>query len=242
MSSDQTPAGIDPVEYAKWRHDHERKAGQLAAKRGEGMEWKDVLDNLASLPPETPEERADRERRIIAQGEADRLASFRKICPPEFMERVNRARLTDGEAFDQVAAWSGKFPGIIASGPTGSAKTRSCWSALGRLNVREGRSFAWFPVKRMVTEFQKFESKDLADEFWKWYSKWEILVVDDLDKINWQFNSEPAALFQFYDWIYREKRPCLTTTNHGRNWWSDKMGDAFARRLFDDAHVAVNFR
>jgi hypothetical protein len=26
-----------------------------------------------------------------------------------------------------------------------------------------------------------------------------------------------------------------------RDWWGEKMGDAFARRLFDDAHFAVNF-
>jgi hypothetical protein len=33
----------------------------------------------------------------------------------------------------------------------------------------------------------------------------------------------------------------ITTTNKDRQWWADKMGDAFARRLFDDAHFAVQF-
>ncbi len=68
-----------------------------------------------------------------------------------------------------------------------------------------------------------------------------MLFVDDIDKINWQFESQVALLWSFYDWIYRTKKPCITTTNQSREWWTEKMGAAFARRLFDDAQRPVRF-
>ena len=108
--------------------------------------------------------------------------------------------------------------------------------------MTERKSFAWFPVKRLITEFARYEGKDLAEEFYRNYRKYDVLFVDDLDKFNSHFESEGAALFQFYDWVYREHRPCLTTTNRSRAKWVDMMGEAFARRLFDDAHLPVIFK
>lgn len=205
------------------------------------FDFAEMRRRLASLPPETPEERAATEaaKRAVARGE--RIACFKRACPAEFSGKVDRGLLSDPAAFDAVANWRGSFPGPIASGPTGRSKTRAVWSALGRLSVDEGRTFAWFPVKRLLTEFARYESKNIADEFFRYYRIFDVLFVDDLDKINWQFESEMQALFQFYDWIYRDHRPCVTTTNKDRKWWADKMGDAFARRLFDEAHGAVTF-
>lgn len=178
---------------------------------------------------------------LTPQGE--RLARFRRVCDPEFMQRIDRTKLKNHQAFDSVANWDGKFPGPLAQGKTGTAKTRAAWSAIARLWVTEGRAYAWFPVKRLITEFTRFESKDLADEFFKWYGepRFNLLLVDDADKINWQFESEAGILFQFYDWIYRSKMPCITTTNRNRAWWMNHAGDAFVRRLFDDAHQEIEF-
>lgn len=236
----QVPAGANPEDFKRWLEREARQLETRAAKH-EGMEWGEVMQLLEKLPPETAEDRAERLERQAAAELADRLAAFRKICPPEFMARVDRAKLTDGAAFDHVSMWNGGFPGAIATGPTGTSKSRACWSALGRLNVREGKSFAWFPVKRLITEFVRYENKDLAEEFYRNYRHYDLLFVDDLDKFNSAFESEGAALFQFYDWVYREHRPVLTTTNKGREWWENLMGEAFARRLFDDAHREEKF-
>ncbi len=176
---------------------------------------------------------------LTAEGE--RLARFRKACPPEFMTAVDRGLLPNAKAFDTVALWDGSFPGPCAFGATATAKSRAAWSALGRLFVRENKRFKGWPVRSLVAELESYESKGIADEFFRNYSHWPILFVDDLDKVNWQFESQLAALFSFYDWVYRAHRPCITTTNKSRTWWSDKMGEAFARRLFDDAHLAVDF-
>ncbi len=173
--------------------------------------------------------------------EGQRLAKFRKICDPEFMRTIDRALLPSAEAFDRIADWSGAFPGPVATGPTNAAKTRAAWSALGKLYVKGNKAFAWFPARRLVGELAKYEEANIAEEFFRTYSFFPILFVDDLDKINWQFDSQSAAMFAFYDWVYRAKRPCITTTNKTRKWWADKMGDAFARRLFESSHFEVNF-
>lgn len=202
------------------------------------IEWRQTFRTaVAGLPDEVtvPYERTP---------EGERLARFRRVCDEEFMQRIDRAQLSDPAAFDAVAGWDGTFPGPLAVGGTGAAKTRAAWSALGRLMVKEGRGFAWFPAKRLIAELARYEKANIADEFWRYYGahNFPILFVDDVDKINWQFESEAAALFQFYDWIYRKKRACITTTNRDEAWWTKGMGEAFVRRMFRDAHRPVRFK
>ena len=219
----------------------QQRVGKRSARRSDGIEFSELMEHFKTLPPETDEERAEREKKIAEHARLERLAKFRNICPPEFGQKINRSLLKNAAAFDQMTAWDGKFPGPIATGGTGGSKSRAAWSILGRLHVTEQRSFAWFPVKRLVAELNRYESKNLADEFWRMNKNFNVLFVDDLDKFNAQFESEGAALFQFYDWIYREHIPCITTTNKSRVWWTKLMGDAFARRLFEDAHFEVKF-
>lgn len=186
------------------------------------------LPETVELPPEhTPE--------------GSRLIEFRRVCPEKFMMRVDRSELEDPAAFDAVAEWTGHYPGPLAYGTTGTSKTFAAWSALGRLYVRQGRTFAWFPVRRLITSMQAYEEQNQAEEFFRQYSLCRVLFVDDIDKINWQFESQVALLWSFYDWIYRTKKPCITTSNQSREWWTEKMGEPFARRLFDDAQRPVRF-
>ena len=205
------------------------------------IDFAELRRKLEALPPETEEEKAARLSALRSSARLDRLARFKRVCPPEFAGRIDQGLLSNPEAFGRIRDWTGAFPGPIATGPTGRSKTRAAWSVLGRLIVEDGKTLAWFPVKRLLTEFARYENKDAADEFWRFYRNFDVLFVDDLDKINWQFASEMQALFQFFDWIYRDHRPCVTTTNKDRKWWADKMGDAFARRLFDEAHFEVRF-
>jgi hypothetical protein len=194
--------------------------------------FKAACESLPDVAPQLPYD-------LTPEGQ--RWASFKRICPAQFVPKIDRALLPMPELFDNVANWNGQFPGPCASGITGAAKSRAAWWALRQLYVRENKPFAWFPVKRLTTELSKYEQSGHADEFFRQYDHFKILMVDDADKINWDFMSNQEALFAFYDWIYRSKKPCITTTNKSRDWWAKKMGDAFARRLFDDAHYAVCF-
>lgn len=173
--------------------------------------------------------------------EGQRLAKFKRVCPPEFCVRIDRTKIKNAAAFDAVALWDGRFKGPCAVGGTGSGKTRAAWSALGRLYVRENKPFAWFPVKRLMSEMAWYVEHGQTDSFFRGYDMFNVLMVDDVDKINWQFESNQEALFAFYDWIYRANKPCITTTNQPAKWWANKMGEAFTRRLFTDAHSAASF-
>lgn len=249
----QTPAKPMSAEMeadiARWSHEREMKRQALEAK-GKAIGTFDELKAALKAAFDQLPEKVDMPFHLTPQG--DRFAKFKFVLQdsPEFLQKIDRAKLPNPEAFDKVARWDGEFPGPIAFGDTDTAKTRAAWSALGRLYVKEprwvegvevARSFAWFPVRRLATELARYEEAECAADFFRIYDFHSMLFVDDVDKINWDFNSEKTALFAFYDWVYRHHKPCITTTNKDRKWWADKMGDAFARRLFDDAHFAVQF-
>ena len=176
-----------------------------------------------------------------ALAQLGRLAAFRSVCDPEFLKRIDRAELPDPVAFDRVAQWPGTYPGRLATGTTNTAKTRAAWSCLGRLYVRENRPFKWYPVRTLMKALDDEENAGYGADFFRHLGHFPILFVADIDKINWQFDSTKQQLFAFFDWVYRTRKPCLTTTNKDRAWWANMMGDAFARRLFDDAHETVEF-
>ncbi len=228
------------ADYARWCHDQqERKAKLDAAGKAIGT-FEGLRDRLKAAF-ETLPEKVDVPFHLTPEGE--RMAKFKTVLldSPEFMARIDRAKLPNPDAFDRVAKWDGQFPGPCAIGPTRTAKTRAAWSAIGRLYVRENKPFAWYPVRRLVTELARYEEAECAADFFRMADFHSILFVDDVDKLNWDFNSEKTALFSFFDWVYRHHKPVITTTNKDRKWWCDKMGDAFARRLIDDAHFAVGF-
>jgi DNA replication protein DnaC len=235
MNPVDKPPGVSDADWAAYN----RRLDQRAARRkAEPTLFEDLADKLAALPPETEADRAEREKAVRGLLRADRFAGFKRVCPEEFAGRIDRARLKNPAAFDAVAKWDGSFPGPLAHGPTGGSKTRAAWSALARMIIEDGKTLVWFPVSRLI---EKIEAVENPDEFYRAQRRFDLLLVDDLDKINWQFESQTSTIFQFYDWVYREHRPCVTTTNKDRKWWADKMGDAFARRLFDDAHRAIAF-
>lgn len=173
--------------------------------------------------------------------EGQRMASFKQKCPAEFCAKIDRTKLTNATAFDRVAQWDGSFPGPLAFGATGAGKSRAAWSALGRLYVKNDRRPQVFTAKALIGRFSDFDDRGDSTGFFRYYSDARFFLIDDLDKVNWQFESTTEALFAFYDWIYVHQKPCITTTNKDRAWWAKKMSDAFARRLFDACHTPVQF-
>ena len=198
--------------------------------------WREQFLVACASLPDTPPPPSP-----AALAQLGRLAAFRSVCDPEFLKRIDRAELPDPVAFDRVAQWPGTYPGRLATGTTNTAKTRAAWSCLGRLYVRENRPFKWYPVRTLMKALDDEENAGYGADFFRHLGHFPILFVDDIDKINWQFDSTKQQLFAFFDWVYRTRKPCLTTTNKDRAWWANMMGDAFARRLFDDAHETVEF-
>jgi hypothetical protein len=171
--------------------------------------------------------------------EGIRKTKFDGVCPPEFNHKIDRALLPNPAAFDRVAQWDGHFRGPCAVGKTATCKSRAAWSALGRLWVKQNVGFSWWPVRKLIKDIE--DSNGALEGLMYRHAGSRVFFIDDADKINWQFESHGESLFAFYDMIYRKNIPCITTTNKDRAWWAKKMGEAFARRLFDDACTEVNF-
>lgn len=238
------------ADIARWseakRAERERRE---AAGKATGT-FEDVRDQLKATFAKLPE-KVDVPRALTLEG--DRSARFVHVMrenAAEFLQKIDRLKLPNLAAFDRVMTWNGAFPGPCAYGDTRTGKTRAAWAALYRLYVKTpilvngcevARSFEWFPVRRLIAELIKYEERGETEDFFRMRDFHSILFVDDVDKINWAFDTQKTALFAFYDWIYRKNKPCITTTNKDRSWWANQMGNAFARRLFDDAHFSVKF-
>lgn len=237
----------DMARWAQAKREREERLQQAGRAVGTFDQVREQLKAALDTLPEKAVVPADR----TPAGE--RMARFKHVMREnaiEFLKPIDRTMLPNPKAFDIVANWSGRFPGPCAFGATDTAKSRSAWSALGRLYVKcphiisgceVARSFEWFPVRRLIAEMEKYEERGETEDFFRMRDFHSILFVDDADKINLAFETQKSALFAFYDWIYRKNKPCITTTNRDRAWWADNMGEPFARRLFDDAHFAVQF-
>lgn len=197
---------------------------------------KDEFDRaLAALPDKVviPYERTP---------EGERAAEFKRVCDDTFYHEIDYLRVKDRTAFNRVVNWDGRFPGLCVVGGTGIGKSFAAWHALRNLYVKQNRSFKWFPVRLLVTELQRYEKNDCAHDFFRQIDMFRVLFIDDLDKINWDFEWHAQMLFSFMDWVYRTKKPCIVTTNRSRSWWEQKAGSALVRRLFVDGCVEVEFK
>jgi len=233
-----TEANLPPTlaaDYQKWKA---KKDAEKAASEASGKTFDEVRANMISMLESLPEH-VEIPYHLTPEGE--RWTKFKNVCDDQFLAKIDYAKVKSRTPFDRMADWDGTFPGPCGHGPTDMGKSRAAWWALRRLYVRENKPFAWFPVRRLITELARYEKNDCADEFFRTYDFYKILFVDDIDKINWDFDSQTQLLFSFFDWVYRSQKPCIVTTNKDRAWWTDKMGDAFARRLFEDACTEVKF-
>lgn len=174
--------------------------------------------------------------------EGERAADFKRVCDECFYHEIDYLRVKNRSTFDRVVNWDGQFPGPCATGVTGAGKTFAAWHALRHLYVKKNRSFKWFPVRLLVTELERYEKHECAHDFFRQIDMFRVLFIDDIDKINWDFESHAQMLFVFMDWVYRTKKPCIVTTNRSRSWWEQKAGAALVRRLFVDGCVEVEFK
>jgi DNA replication protein DnaC len=171
----------------------------------------------------------------------ERQSEFDRITSDEFAKPIDRSKVRSIDAFDAVSGWDGKYPGVFAFGQAGTGKTRACWSALRRLYCDEQRSFRWWTGRRLSDDYYgDFRDGD-PDAFWHRLRYHRAFFVDDLDKFDLSQERSAGFLFELADRIYRDHLPFLVTSNHSRDWWRKALGEAFIRRMFDEATRPVQF-
>ena len=191
-------------------------------------------------------------RRLMAEEKSARLAKyFAKCCPEEFRIPISRELLKSPEAFDQVLAWDWSFPGLCCVGGTNSGKTRAVWKSIESFIAAEREEFRTYTAREFTEEYFRHHMEGEPGKFWRnlgWKGEgWsgemmmpKLIFVDDLDKIDMN-DRNCGLMFELYDKIYRDHVPAITTTNQSRAWWTGKMGEAFVRRLMDDAQRELKF-
>ena len=88
-------------------------------------DWRQLWGMSAPPAPLTLEQRQARDDALRrASIRTQRLDRFRALCPPLFLQQIDRANVPNLAAWDEADAWPGSHPGIWLWSPeTGEAKT-----------------------------------------------------------------------------------------------------------------------
>src|SRR5688572_17211368 len=105
----------------RWQQAEREKRKKLESK-GKAIGTFDELKAALKAAFEQLPENVELPFHLTPQGQ--RFAKFKVLLQdsPEFLQKIDRTKLSNQEAFDAVAKWDGEFPGPIAFGATGAGK------------------------------------------------------------------------------------------------------------------------
>lgn len=172
----------------------------------------------------------------------DRAKWFEERCPEEFKGAfVPERSRAPHVALQQAMLWRGAFPGVwLWSNATGQGKTRMMWTLVRVARVDLGRSILEYTGQQWADEFWRHHMDGKADELWGWLKRWDVLVLDDVDKINVGDVRQQRALREFFDVIYRERKPAIVTANKPPSWIAETLGQSAERRVAE-SFTAIRF-
>ena len=182
-------------------------------------------------PPQliTPEEEESNVRNAIR---AQRMDAFKARCPEEFRSKIDRALIPNLKAWDQADAWAGTFPGVwLWSRETGRAKTRMLWRQFGRLHVDHGKSVLKITGQALAEEYFRYHMAGEPRAFYHWVKRHDIIMLDDLDKLDMEDRRAPRMCRELFDELYSFHKPVLVTANEPIAHFQRRIGDSTARRM-----------
>lgn len=180
-------------------------------------------------PPPTPEEEAARVREYIR---AQRLEAFKASCPEEFRKKIDRALIPNLAAWDKADSWAGTFPGVwLWSHKTGQAKTRMLWRQFGRLHVERGRTVLKITGQALAEEYFAYHMAGEPRAFYGWVNGYDVVMLDDLDKIDLDDRRAPRMCRELFDELYGNHKPVLVTANEPIAHFQKRIGDSTSRRM-----------
>jgi hypothetical protein len=189
------------------------------------------------LVPDEAFVKASRER-LVAQ----RTKSFFDRCPAEFAVPIDRRRMrAPAAAVDRALSWRATFPGVwLWSEASGQGKTRVLWQLYRIARVDLGKSVLERTGQQWADEVWHHHMEGKSHELWGWLARWDVLVFDDLDKVNIDDQRQVRALREVFDLIRRERMPAVVTTNRPPEWVESAMGGSAERRVVE-SFTAIRF-
>lgn len=169
---------------------------------------------------------------ISVQIRAQRLAQFRDFCPVRFQEKIDRTKIPNLAAWDEADKWRGEHPGVwLWSAETGEAKTRMLWRKFGQLHVDDGKTVLRMTGQMMGESYFAAHMKGEPGDFYRLLTRYNVVMLDDLDKVDLSNERTPRMLRESFDRFYENKTPVLVTANKPIEWFAGKIGESGARRM-----------
>lgn len=127
-----------------------------------------------------------------------------------------------------------KGKGLIMYGAVGSGKTRCGISVLRVIAENGGKAFYFLPMSNLIAKL--IEEKGYLETL----LQYDIVMFDDIDKINTQSDYVKTQVFSVFDSMMREERVIIGTTNMQDKDFDEKLGSAVTSRLME-RNIFVKF-
>lgn len=172
-----------------------------------------------------------------------RMARFRDFCPPRFQEKIDRALIPNLPAWDDADKWTGSHPGVwLWSHDTGEAKSRMLWRKFGQLHVERGLVVARITGANLAEDYHDAFNKSRTAGFYSSLEGFDILMLDDLDKMTLPKQGQGFAeaddaarnarmIREVFDRFYEQKASVLVTANESIAWFGQCIGPSTERRM-----------
>lgn len=161
-----------------------------------------------------------------------RLASFERMCPPEFLKKLNEnAPGYNHKMRWAVAGWVYNPKGLLLIGPSGRCKTRFAWKLLQAEHNR-GRTVAGITHVEFRAKISALASSDIKSA-WKFMESIEgvdLLLLDDLGKGR-RTPAAEEALFLMIDKRVEKNLPTIYTMNTSLEVFSANLSDEYREPL-----------
>ena len=179
--------------------------------------------------PLTQEQEAERVRLYVR---TQRMEAFKTSCPAEFRAKIDRARIPNLDAWDRADAWTGSHPGIwLWSHETGHAKSRMLWRQFGRLHVERGKAVLKISGQALAEQYFGYHMSGNPRAFYHWVMAYDVVMLDDLDKIDLDDKRAPRMCRELFDEFYAHQKPVLVTANEPIAHFQKRVGESTSRRM-----------
>lgn len=162
---------------------------------------------------------------------AQRLARFKELCPAEFRKPIDRALVANPAAWDEADAWNGAHPGLwLWSHETGRGKSRMAWRQFGRGHVRHGKFTIKASGQSLCEDYFAAHMDGEPRAFYKRVLRADLLIIDDLDKAEWNERNK-RTVRELFDELYAHQKAVIVTANEPIAWFADVIGPSCVRRM-----------
>ena len=105
------------------------------------------------------------------------------------------------------------------------------WRQYGRLHVERGRSVIKASGQALAEEYFGYHMEGEPRGFYRWLHHGQVLMLDDLDKVDYGEPRYARMMRELWDEIYAHQWPVIVTANEPISYFETTLGASCARRM-----------